>query len=93
MKRRDRFLERVVFGADLPAEHLPGVPIVEIAGEHRVLIENHQGVTAYGCREICVKVRFGTVSVCGVDLDLARMSRHQLVITGKIDSVSICRGR
>ena len=33
---------------------LPGVPIVELAGDRRVLIENHRGVTEYGMERICV---------------------------------------
>ena len=84
-------LERVVMGADLPGESIPGLPLVEIAGEHRVLIENHRGVIGYGDTEICVKVKFGCLKVCGNDLMLSRMSRQQLVISGEIDSVSLCR--
>lgn len=93
MKQRGKLLERVVLGADLPGEALPGMPLVEIVGEERVLIENHRGVVAYGCKEICVKVRYGHLCVCGMGLELARMTKHQLVITGRVDSVSLCRGR
>lgn len=92
MKQRARILERVVLGADLPGEHLPGVPLVELAGDRRVLIENHKGVTAYGRREICIRVNYGLLCICGTGLELAQMSRHQLVITGCIDTVSIRRG-
>ena len=40
-------LQRLADGADLSAEPLPGQPIVEIAGDRRVLIENHFGVKEY----------------------------------------------
>lgn len=85
-------LERAIMGADLPGEAVPGLPLVEIMGEHRVLIENHRGVIGYGCSEICVKVKFGCLKICGNDLMLCQMTKQQLVISGTIDSVCLCRG-
>lgn len=78
-------------GADLSGEPLPGMPIVEIAGECRVLIERHGGVTEYSRERISVKVRYGTVTVCGCGLELTRMTKEQLVISGRIDSVQLQR--
>lgn len=93
MKNKGDFFERVVLGADLPGEALPGQPLIEVAGDSRVLIENHSGVIAYGSCEIQVKVKFGIVCVCGHSLSLARMTKQQLVITGKIHNVALQRGR
>ncbi len=93
MKQRKNILERVVHGADLITEPLPRQALVELAGEHRLLIENHHGVTEYGTNEICVKVSYGQLSVYGSCLELARMTKEQLVITGRIDGVKVCRGR
>lgn len=70
---------------------LPGVPVVELAGDRRVLIENHKGVVEYGKERICVKVQYGLLCICGIDMELAKMSKEQLVIAGKIESVSIQR--
>ncbi len=91
MKRGFDFLDTFAEGMDLPGESLPGQPIVEIAGEQRVLIENHFGVLQYSREQICVKVKYGQVSVCGCGLELARMTRHQLAIRGRIDGVSLIR--
>lgn len=66
---------------------LPGVPLVEVCNNRRVLIENHQGVVAYESNEIVVKVRNGTIRICGTQLQLMRMSRYQLVIMGMISEV------
>lgn len=93
MKQREKILERLVNAADLRAEPLPCVPLVELAGERRVLIENHQGVVQYGSNEICVKVTYGRLRICGNNLELARMTKDQLVITGLIEGVQLCRGR
>ena len=85
------WMQKLADGADLSGEPLPGVPIVEIAGECRVLIERHGGVTEYSRERISVKVRYGTVSVCGCGLELTRMTREQLVISGRIDCVQLQR--
>lgn len=93
MKSRADIMNHITLGADLPGETLPRIPLVEIAGESRVLVENHQGVIAYGCDEIKIKVSFGLICIGGAGLRLARMSGHQLVVVGKINCVSMQRGR
>lgn len=93
MGRGQSFLEKVVQEADLSAELLPGQPIVEIAGERRVLIENHSGVKAYSGDKILVKVKYGYVCVCGCGLEILRMTKEQLVIRGRIDGVTLQRRR
>lgn len=91
MGKRRYIWERLADGADLAAEPLPGQPIVEIAGDRRVLIENHFGVKEYSREKIAVKVKYGFVCVCGCNLELVRMTKEQLVISGRIDAVSILR--
>lgn len=91
MGRGRVFLEKLAADAELGP--LPGQPIVEIAGDRRVLIENHLGVKAYGREKIVVKVKYGALCVCGCGLEMMRMSREQLVIQGRIDAVTLQRGR
>ncbi len=43
-----------------------GLPLTEIAGDRRVLIENHLGITEYGPEKIQVRVRFGAICVQGL---------------------------
>lgn len=85
------FLERLADEAEIGAEPVPGQSIVEIAGERRVLIENHLGVKGYSSDKIVVKVKFGFVSVCGCGLEMLRMTKEQLVIRGRIDGVTLQR--
>ena len=68
---------------------LSKVPLVELAGQNRVLIENHLGVLAYSLEEIQIKVSYGCISVTGSDLRLMQMHKEQLVICGKIDSLHL----
>lgn len=93
MKNRNKIMERIPFMMDLPTESMPGQPLVELVGEGRVLIENHCGVTEYSCSEIRARVKYGQLCVSGSGLQLACMTKHQLVITGQIDSISLLRGR
>ena len=85
------WMQKFTDGMDLPGELPPGVPVIEIAKDCRVLIERHRGMTEYSRERICVKVRYGCVCVCGCGLELTRMSREQLIVSGKIDGVVIQR--
>ncbi len=70
----------------------PGLPLTEIAGDRRVLIENHLGITEYGPEKIQVRVRFGAICVQGCGLRLALMAKDRLVIFGEIRAVQFLRG-
>lgn len=89
--RQRNWMERLTDSADLSAEPLPGQPLVELAGERRVLIEHHKGVTQYTREQICVKVKFGHVRIDGCGLELNRMSKEQLIISGRIDGITLLR--
>lgn len=66
-------------------------PLIELTGENRVLMENHHGILAYSTEEIKVKVSFGCIVVLGERLFLRELSKEQLVIWGRIDSVRLVR--
>lgn len=91
MKMDRGFLNRLADGAELSGEPMPGQSIVELAGDRRVLIEHHYGVCQYSSEQIGVKVRYGQVLICGCGLELTRMTREQLVISGRIDGVTLLR--
>lgn len=93
MKRRVDIIQRAALGMELPSESILGVPIVEIFGNCRVLIENHSGVTDYSNCRISVCTRFGNYVISGNKLEIANMTKYRLVITGTIESVAIIKGR
>lgn len=78
---------------DLPGEPLPGQSLLELTGDRQVLIENHQGVKEYSRERVGVKVAFGEILLCGRELELARMRRGQLVVSGIVESIAIVRRR
>lgn len=89
--KKNSIFDKVAIAVDLPGEAIPGQPLIEIAGERRVLIENHHGVVQYGEGEICLRVSYGYVKVVGCGLHLLRMTRQQVIISGRIDGIELCR--
>ncbi len=91
MGRGHSFLDRLAEESDLPSELLPGRTIVELAGDSRVLIENHFGIKAYSLEKVVINVSFGQLSVCGHCLDILRMTKEQLIIRGEIHGIAVQR--
>lgn len=71
---------------------LPGIPVVELAGDRRVLIENHRGVVEYGSNRVSVRVAYGIFIVDGRELHIRRMTAQQIIVCGWIDSLSLQKG-
>lgn len=92
MERNKRLMESLTGAADLQDAPIPGLPLIELAGDMRVLMENHCGVTEYGKERICVKVKFGQVCISGQELSLTKMTKSQLIVCGRIQSVELYRG-
>lgn len=93
LRVRHGWMERLADSADLQGEAFPGQSVVELFGERRLLVEHHGGVTEYGREKIILRMKFGYLCVCGGCLELAKMNAEQLVITGRIDSISLVRRR
>lgn len=89
MKMEKNLWEQLSGRADLPDEVFPGQPLIEIVSNKRILIECHQGVQEYGTDQICVKVSYGTVQICGKNLHLKCMTKQNLIISGCIQSVAL----
>lgn len=90
MLLRERVWKRL-FSQDVLSQSLPGLPLAELAGDRRVLIENHLGVTEYGPERIGIRVKYGVLYICGRGLYLLNMSKHQLVVCGMVDSLQLDR--
>ena len=89
MDRKDHWIHKLT--TDLRDEALPGVPVLELAGDRRVLIECHYGVSEYGPEQIGIKVKYGVITVTGSGLRLAQMCRERVVISGTIDAIRLTR--
>ena len=90
MKQRGMW-ERFSMEAGLEEETIPGQPIVELAGDRRVFIEDHRGVREYSRERITVGMKYGAIQICGCGLELSSMTRNTLLIRGRIDCVEVKR--
>lgn len=77
----------------LEGESLPGMTVAELAGDRRVLVEGHRGVTEYSPSRVTVKVGYGELSVSGSGLELRQMSKVHLMLCGRIDSIELRRNK
>ena len=86
-----KWLDKLRHQMAMSPEPVPGLPLVEITGFRRVLIENHRGVIGYSRDTIRIRVNYGEIEVSGSCLELNHMSREVLVITGSIACVNLYR--
>lgn len=91
MKRGRGFWDRFAQQASNINNTIPDNTILEIVADRRVLLENHLGVTQYSEEKVCVKVHFGNVIVLGCGMHLQHMTKERLVISGKIEGVTLHR--
>lgn len=89
--KRHGFVGRFLRSVEVQEESLPLLPVLELCGDHRLLIENYLRVIGYGPDEILVVVRYGQLVIAGSDLCLRRMQGQTLVVTGEIQHISIER--
>lgn len=75
---------------DLPAEVVPGVPRLTLSGGSEVLVENHGGLRSYTRDLIEVRGRNMILQIRGEDLELAAMTKTDIVIRGIIVAVELC---
>ena len=82
------WMERLTEDMDLTGEaELESV--VELVGNRRVLIEHHKGICQYQQEKIGVRLHCGKLYVSGKRMEITKMSKDQLVISGYIHSVSL----
>ena len=75
---------------DLPADVLPGVPRLTMSGGSEVLVENHGGLRSYTSDLIEVRGRNMLIQIRGEDLELAAMTKTDIIIRGIIVAVELC---
>lgn len=83
-KNRQRLKDILVNASGTPEELMPGVPIMELIGDRRILVERHCGICEYTDTLICVRLPQGMLRICGNNLCVTRMLKHQLIVVGKI---------
>lgn len=89
MRLYDKVRGRLPELLDLPDQTLPGIPIIEIYGDRRVLIEGRCTVVQYMQTSIIIRNSCGRVCICGQCLKMVELSKDKMIITGCIEGISI----
>ena len=63
--------------------------LIEIAGQKRIIMENHRGISYYGDDRILIRTEYGFTEITGNGLLLRCITRERLCITGVIDAVKL----
>lgn len=85
---KNKLMEQLTIATELTTEPYPGQTLVELFGTERVIIENHKGICQYSDTKICIKTRYGCLSVLGAKLHIIRMSKERLIICGQICEIT-----
>lgn len=89
MEKGRRALSRAISGMDLDPALESYLPIVEIAGNSRVHIENYKCIQSYTQNAVCVCVGFGIIQILGRSLLIAKVSTDSVSIDGIIESIQL----
>lgn len=73
----------------LPAELLPGVPKLTLSGGSEALVENHGGLKSLSRELVEVRGKNLLLQIRGEDLELAAMTKTELVVRGIIVAVEL----
>ena len=87
--RRKHIIERMAQASAMAGEPILRQPLLELCGEHRVLIEHHKGIGDYSKEMVSIHVCFGIIRIEGSNLEIGKMTTDQMVITGNIDRISL----
>lgn len=87
LKRIGTMTEELADRLDLPEDVLLGAAKLSVTAGRRVLVENHRGILEYGTEQIVVNIGRGKIRLQGSDLRLVAMSKQELLISGRINSV------
>ena len=91
MGRTERLFRHLTDRLELQGEALPGQSILELLGDGRVLVENHEGILQYSLDQLTVGTSFGRLLITGEALRLTHMSGQLLIISGGIRRIDVSR--
>lgn len=84
MRKKVKKLDEIL---EIPVELSTDIPKVTIVGFERVLIENYRGILEYQDYFVRVNTHIGILNINGFNLNLEEMTKDDLLITGKIESI------
>lgn len=83
-----RFTRKATEILELPREVVSNVPKITVTGFDELIIENFRGILEYENFFVRIGTYIGNVNINGFNLKLSQMNDEDILVTGKIESVS-----
>ncbi len=83
-----KFIRRTTEILELPKEAISNTPKITMTGFNEILIENFKGILEYEDFFVRIGTYIGNVNINGFNLKLNQMNDEDILVTGKIESVS-----
>ena len=90
-EKRERIIERLVGGCDLPPELLHGGCYVEMRGRNRVTVRGCKKIVRYSTEDIILKMKCDFLEIHGKRLCCLTYFSGAVVIEGIVDSIAFIK--
>lgn len=90
--KASKLLRTITERIGLQMESLPGISLLELSSDDRILIEYPRRVVSCSDGEIVIQTNFGIVEIFGDCLSLQGACKDRIVICGDIKSINLKRG-
>lgn len=88
MENVRKILEKAAKKLDFPTDVAAGLPRLSMNGFSEITLDQHKGIAEYERDEIVVRVNIGLVTIKGEALEVRRMHRDALTISGTITALA-----
>ena len=78
---------RVTTTFELPRDIMLDLPCVRMIGDEELVLSNHKGIAEYAKEQVRIKTSLGMAKILGRGLIIKEISREDIVIVGKIDTI------
>lgn len=81
------FRNSIVEALELPKDLVYHAALVNITGNHELLLENYKGIIEYEKERICIQAKGCRITISGRNLTIAYYTNEEMKITGIIQHV------
>ncbi len=86
MKNLKNLKTNISKNLDLPEEVLLNIPLINLTGKTKMVIENFKNIYQYSENIIKIKTTCGIIEINGKDLFLKELTKNKISIKGNIES-------
>ncbi|MGI5976447.1 MAG: YabP/YqfC family sporulation protein [Candidatus Limivicinus sp.] len=80
-------MENLTASLGLPEDVVLGSLKLSVTAGKRALVENHRGVLSFSDTQVIIAAKRGQLAIEGTELSIMAMTKSQILISGKIQTV------